>query len=138
MWLKSNQLNPPFIWFDCDSQTVVATTQQGFYEPGYSGNFSLINQASTCGDTSACVYHNNTQNKGNLEVRGYPTGARDQYTLVFETMQSDVQIDLYDLQGQLLHSWMESSIQQTTLPLSNVASGVYLVRIHAATRAKRP
>lgn len=130
-WLKSNQVNPPFMWFDCDSQSVVATTQVGYYQPGYSGNFAVINQSSICGDTSNCVYHSNTQNKGQLEVRGYPTGARDYYTLMFNSEQIDAQIDLYDLQGQLLHSWSEAEVKQVTLPLSDVAAGVYLVRIYA-------
>ena len=131
MWLKSNQINPPFMWFDCDSQVVVATTQTGYYQPGYSGNFALINQASICGDTSECLYHSNTQNKGQLDVRGYPTGAVDQYNLIFSTVQFDAKIDLYDLQGQLLQSWSESEVKEVTLPLSQVAAGVYLVRIQA-------
>lgn len=119
------------MWFDCDSQVVVATTQTGYYQPGYSGNFALINQASICGDTSECLYHSNTQNKGQLDVRGYPTGAVDQYNLIFSTVQFDAKIDLYDLQGQWLQSWSESIVKEVTLPLSQVAAGVYLVRIQA-------
>ena len=131
LWLKSNQVNPPFMWFDCDSQSVIATTQIGSYQPGYSGNFAVINQSSICGDTSNCVFHSNTQNKGQLEVRGYPAGARDYYTLMFSFVQIDAQIDLYDLQGQLVYSWSEAEVKQVTLPLSDVAAGVYLLRIYA-------
>lgn len=129
LWLKSNQLNPPFQWFDCDSQVVVATTQQGFYMPGYSGNFALINQASICGDTSACVFHSNTANKGSLDVKGYPTSTRERYTIEFSAIQSHISIDLYDIQGQLIQSWMDNEVSRITLPLDNVASGYYLVRI---------
>ena len=129
LFLKSNQLNPPYQWFDCDSQTVIATTQVGFYMPGYSGNFSSINQASVCGDTSNCIFHSNTVNKTSLEVSGYPTSARDQYTIAFDTPQQDVAIDLYDTQGRLIQSWNESEVKQITLPLGNVASGYYMVRI---------
>ena len=129
LYLKSNQLNPPFQWFDCDSQTVIATTQQGYYLPGYSGNFSLIIQASVCGDTSSCVFHNNTANKTAFVVNGYPTSARDQYTIVFDYPQNEISIDLYNIQGQLIRTWEESEVSQVSLPLGNVATGYYMVRI---------
>ncbi|MDC1221224.1 M43 family zinc metalloprotease [Salibacteraceae bacterium] len=129
LYLKSNQLNPPFQWFDCDSQTVIATTQVGYYLPGYSGNFSSINQASVCGDTSSCVFHSNTANKTSFVVNGYPTSARDQYTIVFDKSQNEISIDLFNIQGQLIQTWEESEVSQVTLPLGNVASGYYMVRI---------
>lgn len=129
LYLKSNQLNPPFQWFDCDSQTVIATTQVGYYLPGYSGNFSSINQASVCGDTSSCVFHSNTANKTAFVVNGYPTSAWDHYTIVFDKSQNEISIDLFNIQGQLIQTWEESEVSQVTLPLGNVASGYYMVRI---------
>ncbi len=129
LYLKSNQFDPPFQWFDCDSQTLIATTQVGYYLPGYSGNFSCINEASTCGDTSNCVFHSNTTNKTSFTVNGYPTSARDQYTIVFDKSQNVISIDLFNIQGQLIQTWKESEVSQVTLPLGNVASGYYMVRI---------
>jgi len=129
LWLKSNQSVGPFQWYDCNSQTVIMTTGVGYMMPGYSGSFALINQSATCNDTSVCVNHANTSNKTGLDVRGYPTTVSEQYSISFSSVQKDVSIDLFDIQGQLIQTWKEQDVDLITLPMEHHAPGYYLVRL---------
>jgi hypothetical protein len=129
LYLKSNQSVGPFQWYDCGSQTVISTTATGYIMPGYSGNFAVINSSATCNDTSVCVFHANTSNKNGLDVRGYPTAVHEQYTIVFDAAQSEVGIDLFDIQGQLIQTWEEQEVERITLPMHHLAPGYYLVRL---------
>ena len=100
-WLKTNMLNPPYLWYNCDSGVVTSTTQVPYFQPGFSASFAIINPASVCGDTSECVFHSNTANKSEFSVTGYPTNAITNYTVEFESEQDEIQFVLYDLQGRV-------------------------------------
>ena len=138
LWLKSNQSVGPFQWYDCNSQTVIMTTGVGYMMPGYSGSFALINQSATCNDTSVCVNHANTSNKTGLDVRGYPTTVSEQYSISFSSVQKDVSIDLFDIQGQLIQTWKEQDVDLITLPMEHPRSRILLGPTFNYGRSTKP
>ena len=135
VWLKTNSINGPFKWYDCDLESVIATTGAGYHMPGYAGNFAVIYNNTVCGDTSGCVYHNNQNKRGGLDVRGYPSNVRDAYTIEFSSPQENVHLELYDLKGQILKSWDVENMDTYTLQLSFFAAGCYIVNLHTTEAA---
>ena len=75
------------------------------------------------------LVHANTSNKTGLDVRGYPTTVSEQYSISFSSVQKDVSIDLFDIQGQLIQTWKEQDVDLITLPMEHHAPGYYLVRL---------
>ncbi len=88
-------------------------------------NISIISASDEDG-----VALTDVENNGELKTNIYPNPASVQATLQVEGLTQDAKVVISDLQGRILSEGeMKASATTYTLDLSNLASGVYYVRI---------
>lgn len=130
--IKVNVAEGEFFWVDCDSGTVLQSNSRYYFDPGYAGNFAVVVDIDGCTDTSNCIYFEPLNKKGALQVSGYPTLVSNEYHIVFEVPQTEIQWNLYNLQGQAVMSRLEPDGRFVSVPVHRMAAGYYLLEVTTA------
>ena len=136
-----NQTNPmktaiayatSFVWIDCSTDSIVSGANEYYFYPGYAGSFAIVVDSLGCTDTSACVYDDPAlynKNGIGLVKEAYPSIIQQDYTIQFYQEETDISIDVFTVQGQLV--WKESfpKANGVNLNLNALAEGYYMVRV---------
>lgn len=69
-------------------------------------------------------------------VELYPNPATDFFILEAEEGLKDVQIELYNMNGQLLQSYLVDFLQQEKIDVSQLVTGVYTVRLKSGSKTQ--
>ena len=117
-------------WLDCgNSYAVIAGETNQAYLATLDGDYAVEVTTNGCIDTSACVNISSASianNELNVKTRIYPNPSAGIFNVDSELNLGTIQV--LDVAGQLLHS-VEAVKNSTNIDLSNIQSGVYLVKI---------
>ncbi|MDB9755282.1 T9SS type A sorting domain-containing protein, partial [Winogradskyella sp.] len=125
-------------WLDCNNGNapISGETSQTFTATSI-GSYAVIITDSACpiSDTSSC-YDVNSLSIGELDsalqVSLYPNPVEDNLTVILGNNYNDIQLEIYSLTGQLLRKINESNRLEFKVNISDLSSGMYIVKLNAA------
>ncbi len=119
-------------WYDCTNQVIINGATNQTYSVTANGSYAVIIKSGSCStDTSNCIVINSVgikDNVANAAVHLYPNPNNGVFTLDVNNESADVQI--MDLLGNTIYSAKHTK-GSVTLNLSDVASGVYLIKVNS-------
>ncbi|NVK27709.1 MAG: T9SS type A sorting domain-containing protein [Flavobacteriia bacterium] len=124
-------------WFDCDSGFELIGKTAPYYYPTSNGTYSVIVTKKGCEDTSGChtVFVNDIGLAEDFAsgVDMYPNPAKHTVTV---TSDSDLisKVEILDLTGQLVQSLSEIDDNSIRLNVSELSSGVYLIKVYNSSK----
>ena len=128
--IMANGLISAYQWLDCDNNyaSISGEVNQS-YTALTNGNYAVSITTDGCTDTSACVNIPSVsivENELNVKTRIYPNPTKGIFNVDSELDLGIIQV--LNLAGEILHS-VEAVKNSTNIDLSNIQSGVYLVKI---------
>lgn len=119
-------------WYDCTNQVIINGANSQTYSVTANGSYAVIIKSGSCStDTSNCIVVSTVglkDNVANAAVRLYPNPNNGTFTLDVNNETADVQI--IDLLGNTIYTAKHTK-GSVTLNLSDVASGVYLIKVNS-------
>jgi len=131
--LTSLEDNATYQWLDCDNNLapIPGGTNQSI-KLTQNGNYAVTLTSTLCPDisvTTNCfhVYNLEVQNAGlAASISVFPNPNKGQFTVIAN--ESQLQLELFDLQGRLLQTWMMEEPTKT-IDISRYSAGSYLLHI---------
>ncbi|MDX2250484.1 MAG: T9SS type A sorting domain-containing protein [Bacteroidia bacterium] len=127
------QIGITYQWISCANNQPVPGAISHSFSPTQSGAYKVAVTSGNCADTSAChnVLATGIDNEFAESLRIYPQPAHDQFWLEMSTPYPAVELQLTDMQGRTV--WQKNLQNEvvTTIPVSFLASGVYLLHVQA-------
>jgi hypothetical protein len=115
-----------FSWINCATNQVVDTGAT--FLPAANGSYAAVAAAGSCFDTTECIAYNEVGISELSEPRVvlYPNPTSGLLSLAVQGPALPTSYAVLDLQGRLLR---QASLQGSTLNLSGLPTGTYLVQI---------
>ncbi|KAB2814440.1 LamG-like jellyroll fold domain-containing protein [Phaeocystidibacter luteus] len=124
-------------WFDCDSGFELIGQTAPFYYPSANGTYSVIVTKKGCEDTSGChtVFVNDIGIAEDFAtgIDMYPNPAKHSVTVTSESDPIN-KVEILDLTGQLVHSLHDMEETSVRLNVSELSSGVYLIKVYNSSK----
>ena len=124
-------------WVDCNNGNapINGETNQMFTATS-NGSFAVIITDTDCGisDTSACFDVNTlsvTSFESQLSIKVYPNPVVNNVIVSLGKSYNDINIKLYSITGQLIHSFNKTNSTDCDLDMVNLPSGNYILKINA-------
>ncbi len=129
--LTADNANGTYQWVDCDNgfAPIAGETNQTFTATS-NGNYAVIITEAGCTDTSACYNVNNVSiisNEFGKHITMYPNPANELVTVELGDDIQDINIQMYDVSGQLVYTQNNISDHKTMIDISQFERGIYLV-----------
>lgn len=124
--------NYTYLW-DANANNQITATAVGLVDGFYLVDVMDANGCTTT-DTAFIFTVGNDEKIGVTSFRMYPNPTAHYVNIELELVEMmDVEIEILDVTGRLVQQFYRSNISQLTeqLPLINIASGVYLMKIKA-------
>ncbi len=119
-------------WYDCTNNVIINGATNQTYSVTVNGSYAVIITSGSCStDTSNCIVVSTVglkDNIANAAVRLYPNPNNGVFTLDINNEVADVQI--VDVLGNEVYAAKHTK-GTTTLNLSDVASGVYFIKVNS-------
>jgi hypothetical protein len=126
-----NALNATYQWVDCDNNfTPIANETNPIFTPDHDGNYACIVTQNGCIDTSICVNIVGTslnENDDTNDILIYPNPVEDVLTIK-NNLQNVISVELMNLNGQVLNSYISSS-QEILINMESLSKSVYYIRL---------
>ncbi len=118
-----------YLWYDCDSGTLVPFESDQTFSPTLSGNYALIVTENGCTDTSACypVLGAGWEELNEQLLSVFPNPTEGTIDLVM-TGSDILEIKVYSAPGKLVYSMRPVDLA-TKVDLGFAESGAYLVEV---------
>jgi len=131
--LSSNESNASsYQWLTCPDLEPIEGATEHFYVADSSGSYAVILEVGGCIDTSACfhIIHSGSEElNGSFEFFVYPNPlGTNELNISIEESPGPIQIEILNIQGTVLKD-VKSQSSKITLDISDIASGIYLVRV---------
>ena len=139
-----NQTNPlktdigfasSFVWIDCSTNSIVSGANEYYFYPTNAGSFAIVIDSLGCTDTSQCVYVDPSlykkSSKGIVE-EAYPSIIQQDYSIQFYQEETNISIDIFTVQGQLVWKAYFAKANGVNLNLNSLAEGYYMVRVETS------
>jgi hypothetical protein len=125
--------NTTYQWYSCNPMTAIAGATSNQYTPASPGSYRVVSSNASCTDTSKCI---NSVSSGLADIISgimvYPNPFESKFKISTSTPLTKVQIQIYDLQGKMVHSLSLERLTETTIILEYLASGSYQMTIDCA------
>jgi hypothetical protein len=117
-------------WLDCgNGNTPISGANMETFTATSSGSYAVIVSNGTCTDTSTCETVVGLPDCGFCSgISVYPNPFADKISLQLPNLKDGLEMQLFDAQGRLVRRMTVES-QVTEISLSELASGVYLMRL---------
>lgn len=119
-------------WIDCSDLSDVAGATSQAFTPTQNGDYAVIVTNGTCGsDTSVCTTIAGIGfDENSLEAfRLFPNPTEGNVTIQFIDFKDVVGVEIYSADGKLVTIVTQFSSQNILLDLSNIKTGLYIVKI---------
>ncbi len=129
--LTADNANGTYQWVDCDNgyAPITGETNQ-MYTATNNGNYAVIITEAGCTDTSACYNVTGVSiisNEFGKHITMYPNPANELVTVELGDDIQDINIQMYDVSGQLVYTQSNISDHKTTIDISQFERGIYLI-----------
>lgn len=133
--LMANQPGATYQWLDCNLGYAVlpGETNQVLSVP-QTGSYAVAVTVNGCTDTSNChfVVIEALENEWLAEqIKSWPNPATDEFHIGLPKIYREVEIELMDVNGKMLSKHVFGHVSECMIPVSELVSGVYFVRIKA-------
>ncbi|MBK9254094.1 MAG: Ig-like domain-containing protein [Saprospiraceae bacterium] len=124
--LITNAVGNQYLWYDCISDELIATTEVPFLTPEINGSYYLKVIGEFCDVKTNCIDYimSSLSDEWNNEVKIYPNPVFESIQILTE--QNPEYIILRNLTGQVIYNQTGSS---KTVDVSNLQSGLILIEI---------
>ena len=132
--LSSVATGVTYQWIDCNTnQPVLGATNQSFTTTEAVGTYAVIVSANGCSDTSTCISVDQSGlSEGDFNFGLIPNPANESVLIQWNTEAIQV-IELLDEAGKIVRRvYLTGSAHQAELSLTQIAAGVYHVRLIGA------
>lgn len=125
--------NAQYQWLDClNGYAPIAGETNQTFVPSMDGEYAVQVTENGCTDTSACLVFN-TSSLNELLVENiacYPNPTKDEVTLQFDQVKSEIDVEVYSALGQHLYSkhFVNTSIETLELPKE---PAVYVLKVRS-------
>ncbi len=124
-------------WIDCDNNwTVIPEEANQSFVAKRNGNYAVIISDQNCIDTSDCYLIDGINNADQEDIIVFPNPVIDEVTIQLNQEYSNVNVHIYNNQGQLIQLINQVSSKTVLIDMVNFASGVYHFKITADQQTK--
>ncbi len=128
--LTANATGVSYQWITCDGTEITGETDS-IFTPTVSGDYAVVITAENCSEsvTSECITYIITGTNA-LNIVGlsfYPNPVQDELRIDFEQTVKDIQVRLFNINGQLMINRAFSQAELITLDVSKLFSGTYIL-----------
>lgn len=132
--LTANQSNASYQWIDCNTNTPISGETNQSFTAASSGDYAVIISNGTCTDTSTCFNTTVTgieEERFGAEFKLYPNPASERATLELNggNEHEPLKIAIVDALGTIVYASERSQGNRVELPLQELKSGLYFVRV---------
>jgi hypothetical protein len=129
--ITANANGANYKWVDCANNyaPISGAINQSFTATA-NGNYAVIVTQGVCSDTSVCTLINSvgiSSVKTKAELSLYPNPVSNELIIEIEGNKKEVNFEIINSIGQVVYKG--TLVEKTTVQTSNLASGVYLVKL---------
>lgn len=119
-------------WIDCSTRTSITGANKRVFYPTKAGSYAVVINRDNCTDTSICIPYAPVGVAGvNQEFFSfYPNPTGGTVTIRMNNVQEQLDIQVYNLTGQLIMRKSCSSVQTTDIFIDG-AAGMYLMEVRS-------
>jgi hypothetical protein len=129
--LAENTSFQSYQWYDCTTESPIPGATDTIFTPTETGFYALEVSDGTCPNRSGCVeVIVDEPQKAGLTFEVSPNPTHDKVKVRFNHVQTNIEIELYNVQGQLIeHStYLNLAILEVALP----NPGLYFLRLRSS------
>lgn len=130
--IMSNEVNASYQWLSCTiTNTPINGANDREFIANENGNYAVVISKEGCEKISTSVTIMSVgvdELKNNNGVLVYPNPFVDNIKLVFDKLENNASISIYDVSGKELYHYNKINTLTTKLDLSSFSSGIYFVR----------
>ncbi|MBR9860563.1 T9SS type A sorting domain-containing protein [bacterium] len=132
--LIANKFHYPFyFWVNCITGDTIPNENSHRFRPTEPGLYALTVSDGRCSNTSACLYVSEDDILPSFmpsEILVFPNPSLGMITLDFNKVQEDIEVEIYNAQGQKVNSVSLRDLRKHEIELPH-ESGLYFLRIKA-------
>jgi uncharacterized repeat protein (TIGR01451 family) len=132
--LTADLLATNYQWIDCvDSSSISGEISQSF-TPIINGDYAVIIDDNGCIDTSDCYLVSSVSiTEGNFakSIKAFPNPVTDILDINLGQTVDEIRFELFDINSKLIRSKKYSSKSELKINMSDLESGIYLVKLHS-------
>ncbi len=132
--LTAESVTGNFRWLNCSDYSAIAGANSRVFTAVKNGQYAVEVEANNCRDTSICYTISNLsiETPGATSVQVYPNPVNDNLHIRFDKQESDIEIEICDVNGQLLSKNTYSNMQELDMQIQYVP-GVYFIKVKTST-----
>jgi len=119
-------------WIDCSTNQIIPNDTNQVFTATANGQYAVIVIENGCSDTSACfpvtTVNIKTAQKENL-VSVFPTNAKEQVNIKFESIQQSILVKVIDVLGKTIIQTEYTNSKQVLLNLIELKAGNYFIQV---------
>ena len=139
--LYSEEEKGTYQWIECDSDSIIQGATSRAFRAVSNGSYQVIIHKENCVDTSECVdvFWAGLLQSEQIEFSVYPNPADKSLNIQFESLQSDLNITIFNNLGQVIEQMNKKEIQSLQINLGEYSNGIYSVVVENSNgnRVKR-
>ena len=118
-------------WISCADNSIIAGETASSFSPAVNGEYAVILTQGGCSDTSACYTLDYTGIADDMyqDYKVYPNPAHEYVTIDMAREQTNVNIKIFDMTGNLLRMEALDRFTKVDLDLSEFKAGLYMIQI---------
>ncbi len=131
--LYAKDSNATYQWYDCTNQYALPADTNQSFTPWIPSTYSVIVTKDGCADTSACIAVSKVglnEPYSPLSVNIYPNPSKGNFQIQLSKAAGEVEISVLDINGKLVLE-MISHASATTIDLSSMPAGIYMLRMNS-------
>jgi uncharacterized protein YjdB len=127
--IRVNQAQSTYRWYDCLTDTLIATTSEPFYKPTKNGSYYAGIEGEFCAVRTNCVSFTLVSTEENPQpiIKISPNPASDKVTISCDQEITNIQIS--DVTGKVVRSYEVDRQNEITLDIQTISVGTYLIQI---------
>jgi len=130
---ENTTFSPSYSWFDCNTDSVVSTTNYPVYFPTIGGSYGVVVSNVGCVDTSNCITFSAASTFNGLysgEFSLYPNPADDFVLIDLSNNYSNISLEIFDYSGRLVQheNYLNTQFLKVNLEIN---TGLYLFKVTA-------
>lgn len=135
--LRANADNVSYQWFDCSNNfSTIQNGNQKQFTPSKNGQYAVEINDQQCKDTSICYTISSLSiNSSNFEsaFKFYPNPTNERITIEFSDQQTDITLNVYDVNGRLLDTVHYQNTDSILYDL-NAENGTYFIELSSGNQ----
>jgi len=134
--LTANAQGVSYQWINCDTNQPIDGATEQIFTATEDGSYAVIVTLEACAlsNTSECFEVNSlsqTEFDRGLIFSVYPNPVNDRLNIQFNSSYNQVDLMIYSMEGKLMNHIKYDQMTDTTVDLSSLSSGTYILNIVA-------